>query len=336
MELVPDPQRSELGHEETLAPLESYFEQISFDNLAHECTPALSPFDFLSSGDSKLFANDSHTTFSFPEPTISDATAASPNYSESAYSNEFTHPHDQQQSHATAHHYAIPNLPELSTVQYSMPDLSHLQQLESHVGQISYPPLSPESPLIQSPHSSGSSHASHLSYDWNAAHSNDTFSNLVPNMESQYLSPPLPDNSLRRVRSTGNWQMGHRATISDGSLDPDQPIPNDLLPNGRRGIIRNRSTGDKPYLRSPSQKPPKGLDGPVNMHTRNISAPVNLPQHNNIKSESTVTVSTSQVATEAMLIASNNRRIHPANFRCQIPPCLATFTTDNSRKRKQL
>lgn len=275
-------------------------------------------------------SSDASGSHSFPEPTIPNHQAGSPSYALAAYENESTYPETGQQSQAYDH--TVPQ-------DYALPPGQVPLSLDMG-GMTSsfYTPQSPHSPHSpHSLHSSGSSHASHLQHGVGSPHSrNSPNANLSPQIiphSPQFLSPG-PHPTIRRSISAGSsssWR-GHRATISEGSFDPDRPIVNDLP--GGRSVSRNRTTGDKPYSRSPSQDTRQGLSIPARGHTRNISSPIPSQSSWNSRDSLPGSISPgSQIATEAMLLASGGRRIHEAKYYCSIEGCGANFTADNSRKR---
>lgn len=182
--------------------------------------------------------------------------------------------------------------------------------------------------------------------------------NPAGNFDNNLLVPPSPH--LERRRSFGHSRR-HAHTFSEGSVpfllttagNPDTMyLGADIL---GPGLHRNKSAPSTalPYARPPSREPSPNRFGAIdipnisnsNRHSRNLSGPVGemsfikwgeehygIPASAKPGSSPGGSDSSKSVATEAMKQAAAERRRNPARFQCTM--CDATFTAENSRKRK--
>ena len=153
---------------------------------------------------------------------------------------------------------------------------------------------------------------------------------------SDYLAPPSP-TMHRSARSHSRGSGGHRFTISEGAVPH---FSSDVTPESSmflagdirgRGLSRAKtapsskaiSRGRSPYERPASQTA--------------VSTRLVIPNYVPVSGQSSPECPSpgsakGVVATDAMLQASARRRTREATYFCS--KCNASFTTENSRKRK--
>ena len=109
-------------------------------------------------------------------------------------------------------------------------------------------------------------------------------------------------------------------------------------PSSRMGVgLGSLSRGRSPYERPPSQTSIHSQQDVVDsLHTpaledssSDFASDIELPSPS---SPSSATDVNAQVATAAMIDASNRRRKREATFFCSSPGCNGSFTTENSKK----